>query len=88
MPKHSRNNTAGSVFTYAERQMVKDGSKKERLGRDSMRVRTRGHSLMHVDIHPSQNLTYVLNRITTHVRCACNWLEILVCAQKAICSAR
>ncbi|KAM0751891.1 hypothetical protein T439DRAFT_325087 [Meredithblackwellia eburnea MCA 4105] len=37
MPRHSRNNTNGSNFTYAERQMIGGGTKKERLGRDAMR---------------------------------------------------
>ncbi|ORY41818.1 hypothetical protein BCR35DRAFT_336415 [Leucosporidium creatinivorum] len=37
MPRHARNNTSASTFTYAERQMLKAGSKKERLGRDAMK---------------------------------------------------
>lgn len=34
-------NTNGSSYTYAERQMLTDGTKKERLGRDAMKVRGR-----------------------------------------------
>lgn len=39
MPRHSKNNTARGHFTYAERQMLTDqwGSKRARLGRDSLR---------------------------------------------------
>ncbi|KAF9915062.1 hypothetical protein BX616_006975 [Lobosporangium transversale] len=37
MSRHSKNNTARGHFTYAEKQMVDYGSKKQRLGRDSMR---------------------------------------------------
>ncbi|KAG0296618.1 hypothetical protein BGZ98_000880 [Dissophora globulifera] len=37
MSRHSRNNTARSHFTYAEKQMLDYGTKKQRLGRDSMR---------------------------------------------------
>ncbi|KAK4046620.1 hypothetical protein OIO90_006490 [Microbotryomycetes sp. JL221] len=39
MPRHAKNNTNGSVFTYAERQMAKDrnGTSRQRLGRDSMK---------------------------------------------------
>ncbi|KDQ09784.1 hypothetical protein BOTBODRAFT_36775 [Botryobasidium botryosum FD-172 SS1] len=37
MAKHSRNNTASSVFTYAERRIHDYGTKKQRLGRESMR---------------------------------------------------
>ncbi|KAJ1644852.1 hypothetical protein LPJ64_003511 [Coemansia asiatica] len=35
MVRHSKNNTASGVFTYAERQMVDYGTKSRRLGRDS-----------------------------------------------------
>ncbi|KAI9139246.1 hypothetical protein BKA69DRAFT_1030675 [Paraphysoderma sedebokerense] len=37
MPRHSKNNTASSVFTYAEREKLKYGTQKQRLGRDSFR---------------------------------------------------
>ncbi|KAK4698206.1 nitric oxide synthase-interacting protein, partial [Phenoliferia sp. Uapishka_3] len=37
MPRHSRNNTNSASFSYAERQMLKAGTKKERLGRDAMK---------------------------------------------------
>ncbi|CAG8457413.1 10311_t:CDS:2 [Paraglomus occultum] len=37
MPRHSKNNTALSFFTYAESQALDYGTKKQRLGRDSMR---------------------------------------------------
>mmetsp|Transcript_5209 Transcript_5209/g.14680 ORF Transcript_5209/g.14680 Transcript_5209/m.14680 type:complete len:331 (+) Transcript_5209:106-1098(+) len=37
MVKHSKNNTAGSVFTYHERQMMGYGTKKKRLGADSIK---------------------------------------------------
>ena len=39
MSRHSRNNTANSVFTYAEKKMLdKDyGVKKSRIGQDSQR---------------------------------------------------
>lgn len=40
LQRHARNNTNASSFTYAERQMLKSGSKKERLGRDAMKVST------------------------------------------------
>ena len=36
MSRHSKNNTSSSVFTYAERKMIKDfGTQKQRLGVDS-----------------------------------------------------
>ncbi|KAJ2161530.1 hypothetical protein GGF46_001385 [Coemansia sp. RSA 552] len=35
MVRHSKNNTASGVFTYAERQMTEYGTQKRRLGRDS-----------------------------------------------------
>eukprot|EP01094_Clydonella_sp_ATCC50884_P018217 TRINITY_DN3328_c0_g1_i1.p1 TRINITY_DN3328_c0_g1~~TRINITY_DN3328_c0_g1_i1.p1 ORF type:complete len:364 (-),score=115.64 TRINITY_DN3328_c0_g1_i1:238-1329(-) len=37
MPRHAKNNTASSVFTYAERQMMDYGTRTERLGVDSLR---------------------------------------------------
>lgn len=37
MPRHSKNNTASSVFTYAERNKLDYGTKHQRLGRDSKR---------------------------------------------------
>ncbi|KAF9353862.1 hypothetical protein BGX26_008388 [Mortierella sp. AD094] len=37
MSRHSKNNTARGHFTYAEKQMLEYGTKKQRLGRDSMR---------------------------------------------------
>ncbi|KAJ2524847.1 hypothetical protein GGI11_000528 [Coemansia sp. RSA 2049] len=37
MVRHSKNNTASGVFTYAERQMVDYGTKSKRLGVDSKR---------------------------------------------------
>ncbi|KAJ1940755.1 hypothetical protein FBU59_003714 [Linderina macrospora] len=37
MVRHSKNNTASGVFTYAERQMVDYGTKTKRLGIDSKR---------------------------------------------------
>ncbi|CAG8440124.1 10469_t:CDS:2 [Funneliformis mosseae] len=37
MPRHSKNNTALSFFTYAESKALEYGTKKQRLGRDSMR---------------------------------------------------
>ncbi|CAI2173773.1 8093_t:CDS:2 [Funneliformis geosporum] len=37
MPRHSKNNTALSFFTYAEGKALDYGTKKQRLGRDSMR---------------------------------------------------
>ncbi|KAJ2886737.1 hypothetical protein H4R27_000434 [Coemansia aciculifera] len=38
MVRHSKNNTASGVFTYAERQMVDYGTKTKRLGNDSKRA--------------------------------------------------
>ncbi|KAJ1672315.1 hypothetical protein GGF44_005590 [Coemansia sp. RSA 1694] len=38
MVRHSKNNTASGVFTYAERQMVDYGTKSKRLGSDSKRA--------------------------------------------------
>ncbi|KZP17370.1 hypothetical protein FIBSPDRAFT_865040 [Athelia psychrophila] len=37
MTKHSKNNTASSVFSYAERQKSEYGTKRKRLGNESMR---------------------------------------------------
>ncbi|EIW79613.1 hypothetical protein CONPUDRAFT_125977 [Coniophora puteana RWD-64-598 SS2] len=37
MTKHSKNNTASSVFSYAEKQKTEYGSKRQRLGNESMR---------------------------------------------------
>ncbi|KAF9429448.1 hypothetical protein BGZ76_001278 [Entomortierella beljakovae] len=37
MSRHSKNNTARGHFTYAEKQMLEYGTKKQRLGKDSMR---------------------------------------------------
>lgn len=37
MPRHSKNNTASSVFTYHESHTLEYGTKKQRLGRDSLR---------------------------------------------------
>ncbi|KAF7967512.1 hypothetical protein HWV62_41430 [Athelia sp. TMB] len=37
MTKHSKNNTASSIFSYAERQKSEYGTKKKRLGNESMR---------------------------------------------------
>ncbi|KAI9271409.1 hypothetical protein BY458DRAFT_509377 [Sporodiniella umbellata] len=37
MPRHSKNNTASSVFTYHEASKLEYGTKKQRLGRDSFR---------------------------------------------------
>ncbi|KAH7910396.1 hypothetical protein BJ138DRAFT_1136063 [Hygrophoropsis aurantiaca] len=37
MTKHSKNNTASSVFSYAEKQKTEYGTKKQRLGNESMR---------------------------------------------------
>ncbi|RIB11467.1 hypothetical protein C2G38_2020319 [Gigaspora rosea] len=37
MPRHSKNNTALSFFTYAEGKALNYGTKRQRLGRDSMR---------------------------------------------------
>ncbi|KAG2123213.1 hypothetical protein BD769DRAFT_1743550 [Suillus cothurnatus] len=37
MTKHSKNNTASSVFSYAERQKAEYGTKRQRLGNESMR---------------------------------------------------
>ncbi|KAL7754078.1 hypothetical protein RI367_000057 [Sorochytrium milnesiophthora] len=37
MPRHSKNNTASAVFTYAERERLSYGTQKQRLGRDSFR---------------------------------------------------
>ncbi|KAF9045581.1 hypothetical protein BJ165DRAFT_1415518 [Panaeolus papilionaceus] len=37
MTKHSKNNTASSIFTYAEHRMLDYGTKKQRLGNESMR---------------------------------------------------
>ncbi|KAI9597897.1 hypothetical protein BDF19DRAFT_432984 [Syncephalis fuscata] len=37
MTRHSKNNTASSVFTYAEREKLKYGTQRKRIGRDSMR---------------------------------------------------
>ncbi|KAL6062122.1 Nitric oxide synthase-interacting protein [Balamuthia mandrillaris] len=36
MSRHSKNNTASSYFTYAERQKLNYGTKKQRLGKDSL----------------------------------------------------
>ncbi|KAJ2959553.1 hypothetical protein NQZ79_g5023 [Umbelopsis isabellina] len=38
MPRHSKNNTASSVFTYHEVNQLNYGTKKQRLGRDSFRA--------------------------------------------------
>ncbi|KAI7901006.1 uncharacterized protein BX663DRAFT_537339 [Cokeromyces recurvatus] len=37
MPRHSKNNTASSVFTYHESKRLEYGTKRQRLGRDSFR---------------------------------------------------
>ena len=37
MGRHAKNNTASSVFTYAERQMMDYGTRRKRLGKDSLR---------------------------------------------------
>ncbi|KAI9471868.1 MAG: hypothetical protein EXX96DRAFT_582039 [Benjaminiella poitrasii] len=37
MPRHSKNNTASSVFTYHESKKLEYGTKRQRLGRDSFR---------------------------------------------------
>jgi nitric oxide synthase-interacting protein len=37
MSRHSKNNTASSVFTYAERAKLDYGTQKQRLGSDSLR---------------------------------------------------
>ncbi|GAA5795746.1 hypothetical protein EDC94DRAFT_595711 [Helicostylum pulchrum] len=37
MPRHSKNNTASSVFTYHETHTLEYGTKRQRLGRDSYR---------------------------------------------------
>ncbi|KAI8328977.1 hypothetical protein BC941DRAFT_385115 [Chlamydoabsidia padenii] len=37
MPRHSKNNTAGSVFTYHETKSLDYGTKRARLGRESFR---------------------------------------------------
>ncbi|KAI7864110.1 hypothetical protein BDF14DRAFT_1837355 [Spinellus fusiger] len=37
MPRHSKNNTASSVFTYHEANALEYGTKRQRLGRDSFR---------------------------------------------------
>ncbi|RCI05385.1 hypothetical protein CU098_001711 [Rhizopus stolonifer] len=37
MPRHSKNNTASSVFTYHEASKLEYGTKRQRLGRDSFR---------------------------------------------------
>ncbi|CAO3586092.1 unnamed protein product [Absidia cylindrospora] len=37
MPRHSKNNTAGSVFTYHETKALDYGTKRARLGRESFR---------------------------------------------------
>ncbi|KAJ2478800.1 hypothetical protein IWW56_003489 [Coemansia sp. RSA 2131] len=37
MPRHSKNNTASGVFTYAERQMTEYGTRHKRMGRDTKR---------------------------------------------------
>ncbi|KAJ3375614.1 hypothetical protein GGF31_002817 [Allomyces arbusculus] len=37
MPRHSKNNTASAVFTYAERSRLSYGTQKQRLGKDSKR---------------------------------------------------
>eukprot|EP01111_Echinosteliopsis_oligospora_P011728 TRINITY_DN3930_c0_g1_i1.p1 TRINITY_DN3930_c0_g1~~TRINITY_DN3930_c0_g1_i1.p1 ORF type:complete len:314 (-),score=83.46 TRINITY_DN3930_c0_g1_i1:290-1231(-) len=37
MARHAKNNTASAVFTYYERSLLKYGTQKQRLGRDSMK---------------------------------------------------
>ncbi|KAF5363439.1 hypothetical protein D9756_000835 [Leucocoprinus leucothites] len=37
MTKHSKNNTASSIFSYAERRKTEYGTQKQRLGNESMR---------------------------------------------------
>ncbi|KAF7727150.1 hypothetical protein EC973_008011 [Apophysomyces ossiformis] len=37
MPRHSKNNTASSVFTYHEAKSLDYGTKRQRIGRDSFR---------------------------------------------------
>lgn len=38
MTKHSKNNTASSVFSYAEYKKLDYGTKRQRLGNESMRL--------------------------------------------------
>ncbi|ORZ33898.1 hypothetical protein BCR44DRAFT_61162 [Catenaria anguillulae PL171] len=38
MPRHSKNNTASAVFTYAERERLTYGTQRQRLGTDSKRA--------------------------------------------------
>lgn len=83
--RHAKNNTAGSVFTYAERQMVKDGSRKERLGRDSFKVRLVGDALR--GLQPSADFA-LLGRTSTRARYAYKPLVILASARRGISSAR
>lgn len=49
MSRHSKNNTAHSVFTYAEKQMLKNeyGTNKIRLGQDSQRNFEQCHLCLH-----------------------------------------
>eukprot|EP00002_Diphylleia_rotans_P015827 TRINITY_DN3065_c0_g3_i1.p1 TRINITY_DN3065_c0_g3~~TRINITY_DN3065_c0_g3_i1.p1 ORF type:complete len:298 (+),score=72.30 TRINITY_DN3065_c0_g3_i1:1053-1946(+) len=37
MPRHAKNNTNASYFTYAEKQMAKYGTEEARVGKDSLR---------------------------------------------------
>jgi len=37
MSRHSKNNTAGMIFTYHERQLLKYGTISERIGQDSIK---------------------------------------------------
>ncbi len=36
MSRHAKNNTASSYFTYHERQKLKYGTQKQRIGKDSL----------------------------------------------------
>eukprot|EP01017_Pseudomicrothorax_dubius_P007653 TRINITY_DN12406_c0_g1_i1.p1 TRINITY_DN12406_c0_g1~~TRINITY_DN12406_c0_g1_i1.p1 ORF type:complete len:293 (-),score=65.52 TRINITY_DN12406_c0_g1_i1:108-986(-) len=48
MSRHSKNNTANSVFTYGERQKLKDyGTQKQRLGKESMKAFDRCSLCLH-----------------------------------------
>lgn len=54
MSRHSRNNTANSVFTYAEKRKLDNqyGVKKSRIGQDSQRNFDQCHLCLNVAVHP------------------------------------
>ena len=77
LQRHAKNNTNGSVFTYAERQMVKDrdGTRRQRLGRDSMKVSI-GAQQQQGTSADSASLSLSLHRTTLPALCA--WKQLVI----------